>query len=696
MTRVTKSYLQLAAIVLAVAAFIVIYFFVPGRLSFSSLVVDSETFDGLRSGRSQVGEPLSVIRFNDEELFFDVENGFCLYSLVGNGKKAYNPGVSLEGGSSDCQIAFLENGISDELIASAGDISFIMYDTTSYYEGRLECTTLPIMSISTEEDIPDNKQPVSMFMQLFDNEPGAANRLVTSDGEIHTRGATSIADPKKNFRLSLTTDSVGGSKRDNDLGLLGLRKDEDWILYSTYNDPEKVREAFSAKLWKDTVGRDNFGNIDTGYEYKYLELFINGEYYGLYALGYPLQPSQFGISATDSDKILTRKSGYMTGVLYITDDGVNVCYPPQGNLNPEGNNLVRDYFIYFDEVVDDPDAIKAVVDIDNCLDFFLFFNLIQNHDGISKNQCFYVQRNGEGFKTLYIPWDMDLTWGIDEDRKLYGCSPEYNIEYKLDALYRLFQTDPDNMRDLLQKKYNKLRSSSWTDKNILGLLDSYEKDIYDSGAFRRDNRKWFPDGGADPDARLSNFKEYVAARLKALDKYVADFEVDTKPFYTPISFALGEAGYIASSLFEGEGRIMILEIRNPMIWNDEIYYDRIRGFGVPDGYISPDTTFRNSLVVASGKQEFENISDETDMIMVLDQNEVITQQDFYEDVGTGKFVSTSMGDMSYFETEGGIRALYLNGEEVFVEEMTESEYDMRLICIDAESLQVEEISYYTF
>ncbi len=65
MTRVTKSYLQLAAIVLAVAAFIVIYFFVPGRLSFSRLVVEGETFDDLRSGRSQAGEPLSVIRFND-------------------------------------------------------------------------------------------------------------------------------------------------------------------------------------------------------------------------------------------------------------------------------------------------------------------------------------------------------------------------------------------------------------------------------------------------------------------------------------------------------------------------------------------------------------------------------------------------------------------------------------------------------
>ena len=48
MTRVTKSYLQLAAIVVALAAFIVIYFVVPGRLSFNSLVVDSATFDGLR------------------------------------------------------------------------------------------------------------------------------------------------------------------------------------------------------------------------------------------------------------------------------------------------------------------------------------------------------------------------------------------------------------------------------------------------------------------------------------------------------------------------------------------------------------------------------------------------------------------------------------------------------------------------
>jgi hypothetical protein len=696
MTRVTKSYLQLAAIVLAVAAFIVIYFFVPGRLSFSSLVVDGETFDGLRSGRSQVGEPLSVIRFNDEELFFDVENGFCLYSLVGKSRKAYNPGVKLEGGSSDCQIAFLENGISDELIASAGDIPFIMYDDSSYYEGRLECTTLPIMSISTEDDIPDNKEPVSMFMQLYDNELGAANRLVTSDGDIHTRGATSMADPKKNFRISLTTESVGGSKRDNDLGLLGLRKDEDWILYSCFNDPEKVREVFSARLWKNTVGSDNFGKIDTGYEYKYLELFINGEYYGLYALGYPLQPSQMGIAINNNEKVLTRKRGYETGLMYVSDEGVNGTYPPQGKSVPEANELVRDYFIRFDEVVDDPEAIKELMDMDNCLDFFLFFNLIQAHDNVVKNQCLYIERQGDGFKTLYIPWDMDLTWGIDVGRNLYGFSPDYNFEYKWDAMYRLMQIDTDNMTALLQKKYKELRRNAWSDKKILSMLDSLEKDVYDSGAFRRDNRKWFPDGGADPDARLSNFRQYVAERFKAVDKYVEEFTVDDTPFYKPLSFALGDAGYMATSLCDWEGKILILEIENPGIWNDEIYYDRIKGFGVPDEYISPETTFRNALVKSTGSTEFESISDETDMIMAIDSSEVIPVQGFFRNAASGKFVSTSIGDLSYFETEGGIRAMYFNGEEIYAEENAEPEYDMRLIRIDAESLEVEEIIYYTF
>ncbi|MBO6255682.1 MAG: CotH kinase family protein [Bacteroidaceae bacterium] len=57
-----------------------------------------------------------------------------------------------------------------------------------------------------------------------------------------------------------------------------------FILYSCYADPERARNVFSQNLWTESCGTDNAYNINTGSYYKYVELFLNGEYYGLYAL----------------------------------------------------------------------------------------------------------------------------------------------------------------------------------------------------------------------------------------------------------------------------------------------------------------------------------------------------------------------------------------------------------------------------
>ena len=70
------------------------------------------------------------------------------------------------------------------------------------------------------------------------------------------------------------------------------RTDGEWLLYSAYNDQERIRNVFSSNLWfTGNAGANRFG-IKNGMEYRYLELFLNGEYWGLYALGYPLDSKQ--------------------------------------------------------------------------------------------------------------------------------------------------------------------------------------------------------------------------------------------------------------------------------------------------------------------------------------------------------------------------------------------------------------------
>ena len=50
-----------------------------------------------------------------------------------------------------------------------------------------------------------------------------------------------------------------------------------------------------------------------------------------------------------------------------------------------------------------------------------------------------------------------------------------------------------------------------------GLIDQYENDIFESGAYLRDMERW-PDGlYEDPEVKLSVFREHVMQRLSYMD-----------------------------------------------------------------------------------------------------------------------------------------------------------------------------------
>ena len=136
---------------------------------------------------------------------------------------------------------------------------------------------------------------------------------------------------------------------------------------------------------------------------------------------------------------------------------------------------------------------------------------------------------------LYAPWDMDLTWGnfFSEDWNVnyvqpYHLTPQDNLVMKAGPLNQLLVNEADGIEERIVRRYKELRETDWSDEAIRELLENYEADIYDSGAFRRELSRW-PEGTANhPDEKLRVFKEYVAERFAALDAYYADFAENKK------------------------------------------------------------------------------------------------------------------------------------------------------------------------
>ena len=130
------------------------------------------------------------------------------------------------------------DGMDEQTLRSGEGLPFLAYTDGAFCKGTLFLTTLPVMEITVTA--PDESGSYEVLdrekrearMVLFDNRAALSDgdRFCRSSLTIRIRGNTSAVLPKLSYRLSLFRDS-GGKQRSNHMDLLGLRSDEDWILY---------------------------------------------------------------------------------------------------------------------------------------------------------------------------------------------------------------------------------------------------------------------------------------------------------------------------------------------------------------------------------------------------------------------------------------------------------------------------------
>lgn len=562
---------------------------------YSECVVSKAQADEIISGREETVCLIDNLIFGEETLLYDDSEGTFYYSLIEGDDDVYDPCIKIESAINALKIAFLEDGITAQRIKGNETISFLAYTDEVYCKYYLKCTTLPLMNIQCSEEILLDS--VSMKMTLFDNSVDAVKRLVYSGGEIRLRGATSIEYPKKGFRFSLRTESIGGNIRPSHISLLNMRQDDDWLLYPAYNDQEKVRNVFSSNLWKYTCAADNAQGIDFGMEYKYLELFINGRYWGLYALGYPVDEKQVCIDANSNDAILYKHGllGKQGGEsLQFTKEGDIFNYLEESpDENMRNQSFLQRYYYNLYANADNNEKLYSGIDMDNAIDFYLFINLVQGEDNVDliKNYFILLQNEKEGAKAFYAPWDLDLTWGNQYTgvpsynyTYPYAHSEDFNCVIKSGYISQLIINGDTSTWKMIFDKYRTLRENKWSEDNINSLLDKYEADIFASGAYLRDMERW-PDGtyGSAADG-LNLFRTYVTNRLQEADLYYERLE--TAYYENSNIFIRRSMQY--KNFFE---HCFIIEINNHDLLLDSDYSAFLEYIGVDVSAITEDIHF---------------------------------------------------------------------------------------------------------
>ena len=150
-------------------------------------------------------------------------------------------------------------------------------------------SNLPIVVITT--DLDSNGQSLTILddpkilasMKIIKHPDGSRNYLSDASNSaylnyngrigIEIRGSSSQSLPKKGYGLTtLKADNVSN----NNVSLLGMPSENDWILNGLAFDPSLIRDYLSYNLSRQ-IGEYATRTV-------YCELVINGEYRGLYLL----------------------------------------------------------------------------------------------------------------------------------------------------------------------------------------------------------------------------------------------------------------------------------------------------------------------------------------------------------------------------------------------------------------------------
>ncbi len=290
----------------------------------------------------------------------------------------------------------------------------------------LTTSNLPIVVLTTSGQ-PIDFQKINANFKIVDNPAGQPNHPADPPAyeglvSIRLRGNYSASLPQKPYAIE-TLNAVTGL--DTSVALLGMPKEEDWILLATWNDKSFVRNALMFELAR----RGGQWAPNT----RHVEVLLNGQYQGIYVFCEKIKRDGDRVpiaklTPTDNDPT-TITGGYIFkhdyGWDFTTDNwhpqncfdrwlNFEFEYPKLEDITPEQVQYMTEYMDDMEEALFSPNyqdpatGYRAFLDLDSWVDYFLLGELSGNVDAYKKSM--YYHKDRDSLLKLGPIWDFD--WAL--------------------------------------------------------------------------------------------------------------------------------------------------------------------------------------------------------------------------------------------------------------------------------------------
>ena len=412
----------------------------------------------------------------------------------------------------------------------------------------LSDSNLPIMLITTDIDpqtnlpaeIPDEPKVLGT-MQLIYRPDGTRNYLTDSTNEsylnydgrigIELRGSSSQALDKKPYGF---TTLLEDDDSNNNVSLLGMPSENDWVLNSLAYDPSMIRDYLSYTL------ASNMGNYAP--RVAYIEVVVNGDYKGVYFLTEKVKRDSDRVNlkkiADDENSFPELTGGYIVKADKTTggdeiawtmpnyggwDTNFLHHYPKTEDITNEQDNYIENVF-YDLAAQTNPantsivDGYPSMIDIPSFVDYMLMAEFASNPDSYQFSTYFHKDRGG---KLRAGPiWDYNLSFGNDLfvfgfDRSFFDVW-QFDFENRGAKFWRdLYQDETFNC--YLAKRWFELIEANQTFNylTISNLIDSYVALLSESQ--ERELQRWPPQEDwptvADQAQNILEMKDWIQERI---------------------------------------------------------------------------------------------------------------------------------------------------------------------------------------
>lgn len=407
------------------------------------------------------------------------------------------------------------------------------------------------------------------------------------------RGASSSNYPKRSYAIKLR-DENGNSV---DRKLLGYRSDNNWILDAMYIDLACMRNRVATDLWNAFECKPYYADrekkVRTGTRGKFVEVILNGQWWGLYCMTEKMDRKQLKLKKFVPAAQSTTGENEVHGVLYKSNqwtyevfmghesnddnDNKQVIYPHK-KVSDYKNILGKEtwceyefkYPDYEDEAVEwrplhdaanmvatsfilNIDSVKSRFDYPMLRDYYLFIDLLLATDNHGKNLFWYAYdiQGPEGDKLSLAPWDLDGTFGQDWDGVITNTKDVTldfdtyikNYEHGQFAIFDLIKSRSEWQQDL-KDRYAELRIKGViSGDSIANRFANYASLFEASLADQREQNMWskaYHSRHKDIQGGATYAESWIRRRVNWLDqKYGFDAAV------TAINEAKAEAYFAA-------------------------------------------------------------------------------------------------------------------------------------------------------